>query len=357
MRILILSCNTGEGHNSVAAALMERFVQEGHFCMQIDALSLVSEHVSSTVSRAHAFIYRNLPELYGRGYRREEEHAVKLPEFLFTEAGPALEQLLKHYRIDAVISVHVFGGLLTTHLAQRRGLRLPTYFVATDYTCSPYVDLCRVNRFFIPHRSLIPQFCRKGIPEALLVASGIPLRQAFYHLKSKTEARRALSLPEEGQVVLISSGSIGCGPVQQLCQQLSEELPGAELVAVCGHNEKLRSKLEEKLAPGRCRVVGFTDKMADYMAAADVYVSKAGGLSVTEALASGSRLVIMDAVPGCESENLAFLEGQGLARGAKTVPALAGLVRQALEEDAPAVQLPNGAQRIYDEVTAAGAGA
>lgn len=351
MRILILSCNTGEGHNSVAAALAEKFVREGHFCMQVDALSLVSERVSSTVSRAHSFIYRNLPELYGRGYRREEEHALKLPEFLFTEAEPALRRILMEQRIDAVISVHVFGGLLMTYTRQHWWGDLPAYFVATDYTCSPYVNLCQARRFFIPHPSLIPQFSQKGIPEELLVASGIPLRDPFYHLKSKGQARTELALPEQEPVVLLSSGSIGCGPIQRLCERLAEDLPQAKLVAVCGHNEKLRAKLEAKLDPARCRVLGFTDQMADYMAASDVYVTKAGGLSVTEALTGGARLVIMDAVQGCETENLAFLEEHGLAKGAKTVPALAALVQKALAgADAPLPQMPNGTQRIYDEV-------
>ena len=74
MKILILSCNNGGGHNAVAAALKERFSERGDDCCIVDAMSFLPAGWSKLMSETHSFIYRHCPELYRSGYSHAEEH-------------------------------------------------------------------------------------------------------------------------------------------------------------------------------------------------------------------------------------------------------------------------------------------
>lgn len=354
MKILLLSCNTGEGHNSAAAAIREQFEACGDTCVTCDALALESKGVSKLISTGHSLLYKHFPDLFEKGYKSEEQKPVKIPDSLLAKAAKRLNVMLCAEAFDAIISTHVFGGLIVSLMKETYGCTIPNYLVATDYTCSPYFNCCDFDRIFIPHPELTAEFLENGIPESKLVTSGIPIRQTYVHIKSREQARSELDLPMHSKIVLAASGSIGCGPLEQVCMELLDRLPpDGFLVVICGHSASTYSKLKVSLDPARCRVVGFTDRMADYMAAADVYLTKAGGISTTEALVAKMKIVLMDAIQGCETHNFAFLTRRRLATGAKEPKHIADLVMDALNHAAPQGDIwfsANSAARIYEEV-------
>ncbi|MGM9619814.1 MAG: glycosyltransferase [Oscillospiraceae bacterium] len=326
MKILILTCNTGEGHNSTAAAIQEEFLRRGVACETADALAFLSPRISSLVCGAHVMIYRKVPQVFSAGYRMEEKHVSKrLFHMLFSETDE-LEAYIRRGQFDAVICAHVFPGLMMTNLRRTGRLTIPQFFVATDYTCSPGTGQMLMDAWFIPQQELTEEFASCGIPRERIVVSGIPVRSCFLQREDRGEARRALGLPEEGRMALLCCGSMGCGPMQKLAADLSAELPeDAFLTVVCGTNERLREALEER-GLARVFVVGFTREMERYMDAADLYLTKAGGLSTTEALMKGLPLLYVDAVGGCETRNRDFMLLHGFALGAESnreLPALA----------------------------------
>ncbi len=355
MRVLILTCSTGEGHNSAAAALKDEFTARGLTCCARDALEFLSKGISAVVSRIHSISYQKFPGFYGKCYRHEENRSTPVPASLMERGARKLRAFLIDNKINAVVSVHVFGGLLmrqTNSLIERP---IPSYFVATDYTCSPYVSECQADMWFISHPSLEPEFTNNGVPHERICASGIPVRSTFYSKKSKTQARTDLNLTPYGELVLIASGSIGCGPLEEVCSQLLCRLPHTStVVVICGHNEKLYAQLSLQFAGTRLRPVMYTDKMQDYMMAADVFVTKAGGVSTTEALVSGTKLVLMDAVPGCESRNFSFLTGSGLATGGRDADEIAQLVLDAIADGKPTSGFQNNGTKIICDMVSSG---
>ena len=136
-----------------------------------------------------------------------------------------------------------------------------------------------------------------------------------------------MNLTPYGELVLIASGSIGCGPLEEVCSQLLCRLPHTSTVAViCGHNEKLYESLLELGNRSNLRVLGFTKDVPAYMDAADLMLTKPGGLSSTEAAAKGLPMIFIDAVGGCEGRNLEFYTRYELAETADSVNRLAKLV-------------------------------
>jgi len=315
MRVLLLSANTGGGHNSAAAAILAQFEEKGVTCEIRDALSFVSEIHSDIISSGHSYIYRYFPQLFGIGYRFEERHP---PRFIYEQMAMGAKRFvayLKENPIDAVVSTHIFGSMLVTEARKRYNIQIPHYVVVTDYALYPGSDMVDVERYFLASEELFPIYQEVGIASERLIASGIPIRSSFTQPYDKIEVRQRLQLPERGRIVLLFSGSIGCGRLHRIAPELEKNLPSdTHLVILCGHNKRVYEQLLDRCGP-RTVIVGYTNRIAEYMAAADLCISKPGGLSITEMLVMELPMILMLSVPGCESRNLTFFEEHKIAVG------------------------------------------
>lgn len=322
MRIVMLSCNTGEGHNSTAKAIQEVLKSRGVECDLVDVLACLSPGFSKFVCNWHVRLYKYAPKLWDVGYRAFEKKELRSDETtmlyeLLSLGASKLRKLLDKGNYDAAVCVHVFSGMMMAELRKVWNVELPCYFVATDYTCSPYVEQFDGDGLFIPAAGLIREFVDCGLPKDKLIPSGIPVRQEFYSRTGKETARTLLQLPEEGLVILLMCGSMGCGPMRKIAKLLAERLrEGSTVVAFCGRNQKLYDSLSGLNAPG-LRVLGFTNQVSTYMDAADIVITKPGGLSSTEAANKRLPMVFINAVGGCESRNFDFFLNRGYAVGSK----------------------------------------
>ena len=315
MKILLLSANTGGGHNSAAAAVQSELESRGVQCLQRDALAFVSEIHSDIISSGHSYIYRYFPQLFGAGYRFEEKHP---PRFIYDQmalGAKRFAEFLSQNPVDVIISTHIFGSMLVTESRAKCKVTTPHYLITTDYAVYPGADMIDVDQFFIPAADLAGAYREIGIPEDRLAVSGIPINSAFNNLDDKGSARRKLHLPQEGKIVLLFSGSIGCGRLDRIAPELEKRLSDdTTLIIICGHNSRLVKRLKE-ICGERTVVIGYTTRIAEYMAAADLCISKPGGLSVTEMTVAQVPMVLMLSVPGCETRNLDFFVSHQAALG------------------------------------------
>ncbi len=318
MRILILSANTGGGHNAAAYAIQEELTRRGIESDIEDCLRFISEKTSDFISWGHSYLYKHLPRVFGRAYRLEEQRSSQFIYDSIALGAAKYHAFIRERDYAAVLCVHVFSSILVTEEQRRYGENLPHYFISTDYTSHPGVAETQADAWFIPDVALTEEFTRGGLPTERVVATGIPVRQEFLNTTSKLSMRRELGLPPDGRVVLICCGSIGCGKMNRIVPEFEQRLPeDVTLVVICGNNAKLYEQLNE-CATSRTVIIGFTEKIAQYMAAADVCISKPGGLSTTELLTVGVPSVLVLVVPGCESRNMHFLTERGLAQGAQS---------------------------------------
>ena len=293
MRVLILTCNTGGGHNAVAAALRDSLQRCGASCDVMDGLGFISKKASKFVSKWHTRFYRRYRYI-ARGARR-------------------LGRTLQSGGYDAVVCVHVIPAMMMTALKQAWSACPVFCFVATDYTCSPTVGACTPDICVIPHQELADEFVSCGIARDTLLPAGIPVRSAFRQRGDRAAARRALGLPETGRHIVLMSGSIGCGPMGDVAEDLDMRMADGDFATVlCGSNKQMRYALELRRLY-RVEAVGFTTQVQLYMDSADVLVSKPGGISITEAGTRGVPLLLADMVGGCETRNEAFFTAHGWA--------------------------------------------
>lgn len=341
MKALILTCSTGEGHNSVAAAVQEVFTEHGTTCHTIDALSLLSAKASESICRWHTRIYRHAPSAWRVSYRLMEQHPSTREEHnlvvrILALGAEKLYALVAEGGYDCLICPHVFSALMVTRLRKLHPeLALDASFIATDYTCSPFVENCRMDRYFVPCPSAADQCVQAGLPAGrVTVIPGVPVRRAFYRHAEKADARRRLGLPEQGRLVLAMCGSMGCGHLDELAERLAQQLPAGDMLAVvCGTYAHLQKKLERTFAERLDVFIwGYRDDIPILMDCADLYLTKAGGVSTSEAAVKGLPMVLVDAVSACEEPNLRYFCGTGGAVTAPNPEALTALCLRLLDD-------------------------
>ena len=332
MRVLILSCNTGEGHNSCGKAIQESFGEKQICCDMEDALRFISPGISKFISFGFARVYRHLPGLFRFGYQYSERHpgvfdkSSGIYKFL-TLGADRLHRFIVAGGYNAVICTHVFSALIVTDILQRHQPILHTYFVATDYTCSPSCEQSCLGVYFIPGTDLTEEFVRCGLPSEKLIASGLPVRKDFYHKLRKTSAKESLGLSPDCPHLLIMCGSMGCGPIRKIARLISKTLPkSCHVSVICGTNRRLQKSLERMFAKEcRIHIYGYVKDISSMMDSADLYLTKPGGISVTEAAQKRLPMVFVNAVAGCESYNMRYFMEKGAAVTASTPEELAAI--------------------------------
>ena len=346
MRVLILSCNTGGGHNACADAMHHAFTEWGHRCDIADALQFVSDKLSKIVAWGHTAIYRHVPGLMRVGYDFAEKHPELLHDDaavykLLTGGTEQLHDLILQGNYDTVVCAHIFAGLLLGKMQKEYPTPLKTALVATDYTCSPGTANSELDCYFIPAASLMGEFVTQGVPEDRIVPSGIPVQKGFYEPADKQKAKAALGISPEHSHLLMMCGSMGCGPLEKLTRLLSQGMDETmELSIVCGTNEKLYAELTEAFKDCRnIRIHGFVKDMVAMMDSADLCLTKPGGLSTTEAAAKRLPMVFVDTVAGCEEYNLQYFTALGGAVTADTPEELAQLCLELMRSESRRMQM------------------
>ena len=363
LKTLILSCNTGEGHNSCAKAIKEYYDKMGEECLIADGLEFISPTISKIISDGHSFIYRHVPWLFKVGYKYAESHPMLFRKGsavhrLFTKRGDKIQSFIDDGGFDSVICTHVFTALMLTDAIKNRSDKPISCFVATDYTCSPSTKESNLDYYFIPDSDLIHDFECENITEEKLVSAGIPIRQAFYSSVPIKEAKESLGIDPTHKHLVLMCGSMGCGPMNKILERLSDKLnDDVEISVVCGNNSKLEKKLTKHYynRPS-IHVRGFVKDMSTMMDSADLFLTKPGGISVSEASVKKLPMVLIDAVAGCEEYNRSYFLRKGGAKTGSSVDELVELTvmiinndekRKKMKESLMQLKKCNTAERIY----------
>ena len=321
MTVLILSCGTGGGHNTAGMAVADELKRRGHTVIFEDAFALVGQTAANVVNNTYIKTVQYVPKAFGAVYSLSESvsnsipghSAVYLANSLCTHA---LKKLLTAHKFDAIVMTHIFPAHMLTAL-RKRGVTIPlSYLIATDYTCHPFAQEAECEYVVTPSKELDYMFAEAGIPARKLLPLGIPVKCEFSQAISKETSCNELGLPADSRYILLSGGSIGAssmsGSIAALVRYLEEDAQ-KHLIVICGSNERLYEKLRQNYAGHKqIHIIGRTDKMPLFMKASDVFITKPGGLSTTEAAVSGTPMILMPPIPGCETYNIHFFEKHGM---------------------------------------------
>ena len=326
-KVLILSCNTGEGHNSCAKALKSAFVTEGFICDIQDTLSLAGEGYSKAVSQSYDFLARK--DLVGTPYEIAEwyselKHKPLSPVYQINKVyAKELYRLITKNGYGTVICVHIFPALALSFLMRRHSLNIATYFIATDYTCYPFMCETDLDGYMVAHPDLIEEYVHNGVPRARVHATGIPCNEKkFLSRTTKDDARKRLAKhfnwnisDHSGRWFLVMGGSMGFGNMNSLLGELHQVCDRKDrIICICGRNSKQKTQIDERYKDSQTVLtIGYTDHVSLLMDASDVLFTKPGGLTSTEALIKNIPLIHTAPIRGVEDRNARFFKERGMS--------------------------------------------
>ena len=318
MKILLLSCSTGEGHNHCAMAVGEALQSLGHTADFLDMLHLCGEPGPLSFDKVLNRISAKAPDVFGMMYHAGAMYSatgVTSPIYLANiRHARELKDYMQCHSYEAVVCSHLFPMETLTYLRRSEKKSIPCYGILSDYTCIPFLPETELDGYFLPHEEVRAACAAAGMPKEKLYVTGMPVSNRFCTVLSKEEARKALNLPPNKRIYLVMTGGIGCGDALNLCRSI-RRIPdkNALLCVLPGRNEELRQALMQAFPPEEVCSVPFTDQVPAYMRASDVLLSKAGGISSSEAAVLGIPLVHTMAIPGVETLNASFFENHGMS--------------------------------------------
>lgn len=368
MEALILSCSTGGGHNAAGHAIEKVLKKRGWNTTFLDPYALRSQNLANHVGQAYVSLVQLSPTLFGNVYHLGElyekgERKWQWPNpvlALQKHTALALQTYLKNNCPQVIICTHPYPGLMLTWLKQH-GYSIPlSIMVPTDYTSIPFEADILTDWMTLPSFDLIETFQNEGVEASRLIATGIPVDPSFVEPCSKEEAAQKLGLSVNKEYILVAAGSMGAKGMDSILDQLKpilQKRPHVEVLAFCGSNESLHHQIESLKNP-HIQAIGFTDQMPLYLHLGHLYITKPGGLSITEAASSGIPLVLCHPIPGCENLNAMFFEKHGWAHYLKDLSTLPQIVENILNQPfAPRIpyapQFDNTAGKLADWITMA----
>lgn len=317
MKILVLSCSTGGGHDAAAKAIVEAFKDLKIECDFKDYLSILGEDISKKVchwylswTQGEGNVFKVLYKL-GDLYSRTK---LTSPIYALNKLGSKkLYQYIVDNGYDYVVTTHLYSALSLTAIKKEHDIHFAQ--VATDYVCIPFWEETNPDFFFTPHPDLIEDFIKKGIRKEILIPIGIPTSKKFRKNIDKIEVRNKLHLKNKKNI-LIMSGSMGFGNMIDLVSKLKEQIK-AQLIVVCGNNQELKLELERTYPD--VISLGFIDNVYEYMKASDIVLTKPGGLTTTETAVSNIPLIHTMPIPGCENYNARFFDSKGMSIACESI--------------------------------------
>ena len=315
-KILIIYASAGDGHKKAAEALYRQFqdVASDAEVVFIDSLNYTTRFFKFFYKRIYIILIKYIPWLWGCFYYMLNNRffflVAKPFRILVNKANSKkLINFLIKEQFDIIISTHFFAPEVISRFKGRHPLSALLINVVTDFKAHLYWIAKHVDRYVVAAESVRQGFVNQGVDVEKIVVSGIPVRKRFSIPVSREKAREALNLPPDKFTILVMGGGLGVGPIKEVVSNLQRLDFDCQIIVVCGHNNLLVRDLEAMANTfiKKTHIKGFCHNIDMLMAASEVMVSKAGGITVSESLARGLPIICIKPIPGQESGNAEFL--------------------------------------------------
>ena len=402
MRVLIATVTAGGGHVAAAAAMNEawRVCRPEDTVEQVDLVKFFSPLHRKLVSDGYVSLVAHAPELWGMMFDKTDNPEVarrlnRLKRLFPSKSRGLFARFVDQFSPGVVLCTHYLpletlsdmrrkverkkagrdGGIKASRQSRRRrsngealtqlqgagATPAPQPFVVsivTDFEAHAlWMDPC-VDLYCVAAEETRARLIARGAAAQQVLASGIPISLKFSTQPDPRAARKTLGVRDDLPLLLVLSGGFGMGPVAKIVAAVDQVKQPFQAVVVTGKNEKLRRELATLDRRHPMTVLGYASNMHELMAAADLIVTKPGGLTSSEVLAMGKPIFIVNPIPGQEAANSDFLLERGAAAKANRVEDLPYRIEQLLgakklDEMAAAAKVlgrPDAAKVLCQEV-------
>ncbi len=319
-RVLIMSVSAGMGHIKAAAALEKTFAADESVGEVInnDALQYTNKLFRDFYSTFYASLVKSAPNFLGWWYKASDEpwRTDAMRHMIDRLNTKPLVRFILDFDPHIIVCTHFMPAGIISHLIATEQLQTQLSIVVTDFDFHAMWLSRAFHRYFVALDETKAYLQMLGIPTDRITVSGIPIDPAFGEPIDRTQECAQLGLDPAKPILLLSAGALGFSPTDFIMEQILPLSHRAQILVVCGRNEELRRRVEQRVRDQQntsVRVLGYTDEMHRWMKTADLFIGKPGGLTTAEAVASGLPMCVFNPIPGQEERNCDHLLEAGIA--------------------------------------------
>lgn len=323
-KILIFYASYGGGHLNAAKSIQDYINDNYKNCETelIDCMKYVSKPIEKVTTAAYREMAKKMPWAWGKIYSDSQKgplaHISSRSNKIF---AIKLLKLLREKKPDLIISTHPFGSQMCSYLKRKGKINAKIATIMTDF--SPHdqwlVGSNFTDYFFVAHDKMTQYLLSKNIPNTKVFSTGIPISSRFLKDYNKKEILTSFGLKKGVITILFFAGGefgLGKSKTLEIFENLIKNFTDIQIIAIAGKNKKMKENFEkivlENNKSENVKILEYTNQVPELMSISDLVISKPGGLTTSESLASGLPMIIINPIPGQEEENAEFLESKGV---------------------------------------------
>lgn len=320
-KVLIFYASYGGGHLSAAKSI-QKYLEE-HYSAEvkseiIDCMKYINTTLDVVTTGAYREMAKKAPNLWGKVYSNSQSGVLGHVSSRANKImAIKLKKLICEKNPDLIISTHPFSSQMVSYLKKKGKVNCKLATILTDFASHEQwlVGHEYTNFFFVSNDNMEKELCDYGVAKDKIHVTGIPMSDRFFEKFDRTSVLKMFNLvPDKKVILFFGGGEFGLGKERtvQILRSLILNAHDYQIVAISGKNEKMKEAFEslvkELNVSSKVKILGFTDKVPELMSISDLVVTKPGGLTTTESLASHLPIIIINPIPGQEEENADFLE-------------------------------------------------
>jgi processive 1,2-diacylglycerol beta-glucosyltransferase len=367
-RLAVFSVSAGAGHVRAAQALCAA-AQLSHpdwVVSHVDVMDLVPRAFRSLYSESYIKLVECAPLLWSYLYSRTDKRTRaskrdRLRRGIEKLNTRKFDSELEKLAPDAIICTHFLPAELLSRRIRKKRPTAPVWVQVTDFDVHGLWLHEHMQGYCVANDEVAERLHSRGVALDRIHVTGIPIMPAFSNAPARETAAKELGLDPNKPTLIMMSGGAGVGGIEVLAKQLAALPIELQIVVLAGKNEKLLSELKAiaKEFPNRLWPMGFTRTIERAMAAADLAITKPGGLTSSECLAMNLPMIVVSPIPGQEERNADYLLESGGALKAIDGASLIYKVQRLLSapeelarmrERMKAIATPKSASHVIDIV-------
>lgn len=319
-KILILYGSYGGGHKSAANAIKKHIEEnyEEFNVTAVDCIEYISKIINKITTGAYNQMAKKAPWAWKRVYFGSEKGFLsKISNGMNKLMAKKLYHLIEEENPNIIVSTHPFATQMVGRLKRKGKINCKVSTIMTDFEIhsqwlqeSEYID-----NYFVAQTGMKESMVKLGIDSSKIYVTGIPMSERFLENFDRKEILREFELEDNKKTVLFfGGGEMGLGKDRtcEILKTLVESFENIQVVAISGRNEVMQDAFQEIVAnsnsSNRVKILDYTQKVPELMSISSLVITKPGGLTTTESLASGLPMIIINPIPGQEEQNAEFLE-------------------------------------------------
>ena len=322
-KILIFYGSYGGGHLSAARNIKDYIENNYSDCqiLLVDCIDYINKILNKVTTKAYTNFSKNARWIWKQIYYSSENGKLSVISNSINKVmAIKLNELIHEFEPNLIISTHPFSSQMCAVLKEKKKINCKIATIMTDY--APHnqwlVSHEFVDYYFVAHEGMKEDLISRGLNSKKIFTTGIPLSNRFLLHYDKSRILKEYNLtPDKKTILFFAGGEYGFGKDKtfNMLKSIIDNFPYLQIIAIAGRNQKMKERFDELVfetnSSESVKILSYTNQVPELMSVSDLVITKPGGLTTTESLASGLPLILIDPLPGQEEENAKFIENNG----------------------------------------------